>query len=232
MAQPTKTDGFFLSAIDRLRDPVRDTRWRVLIPAGIWDSVIPQQNSSDTMGIADTLGENFALHVKTCKIPGIDTKFAEHNYMGFKSSYPVNSEISADLSFSTILLEDMAAYELMYAWNQAILNTGILTNNTGETDRVSSLDGPDLGLGNHKQDPTVENFTLRNSNIKIELYNWANGQPILELTLINAWPSKINEMAFKYATDASLVHFDFQLHCDRWKLYFPNHKDNVDGTNP
>jgi hypothetical protein len=239
MPKPELNGAFFLSAIDRLRDPVRDTRWRVLIPSAIWGSTALDSptNQSVDMGILDPNGgENFALHVKTCDIPGIETLHKEVNYMGFGSSYPTNSKISADLPFKTILNEDMAAYELINIWNQTCLNTGLLISEDGTQDRISegsdaSL-GPDLGLGSHKQDPVAGNLVLRNSIVTVELYNWANGEVILTVVLHNAWPKKVSPLKLKYSEQADLVMFDFTLRCDRWSLKFPEHHDNIDGTNP
>jgi hypothetical protein len=154
---------FFLNKIDPLRDPVRNTRWRVLIPQSIFKAI----------GIKTTVGkgfdtgvegtDEFALHVKTCAFPDITITGEKHNYMGFGSEFPVNAKIDADLDFETILLEDMRAYEIMLAWEQKCLNTGILVTDKDEigTDRISAT-GLELGLGTNK-DEILQPSVLRNN---------------------------------------------------------------------
>lgn len=228
---------FFLNSIDGLRDPVRSTRWRVLIP----NSIFKASGIKPTNGLDFAIGEegmnNFALHVKTCQIPEISLTEAKHFYMGFGSSYPMGADISAQLPFTAILLEDMRAYEAMIGWEQACLNTGILVDNAGK-DRLSVGDTSDqrLGLGQHK-DGENDAYTsgapnvLRNSDIKVQLYNWMNGDVILTLTLVNSYPLKVGGVdGFNYEATAKIQTFNFTLQCDRWTLQIPDqYKTGTDG---
>lgn len=213
-----QTKLFFLSQIDNLRDPVRNTRWRVLIPSEVFAASGIQVTNGDQFTNGEDGTDNFSLHVKSCKIPEITLTEGKHWYMGFPSSYPTNATIEANLDFSTILLEDMRAYEAMLGWEQACLNTGLLVDKGG-TDRMN-LTGVRLGLGNHKDTDNPTSQVLRNSNVKVQLYNWMRGDVIMTLTLINAYPTKVGGFDLGYES-ANLVNFNFTLHCDRWTINIP-----------
>jgi len=211
---------FFLSQIDNLRDPVRNTRWRVLIPSDVFAATGINVTNGDQFNNGEEGTDEFALHVKACKIPSIKVNDDTHEYMGFKQHHPVNAEISTEITFSTILLEDMRAYEAMLAWEQSCLNTGILVNESNE-DRMNQT-GLRLGLGTHK-DASSDNTTqkvLRNSNVKVELYNWMRGDVIMRLNLINAFPTSVGGFDLKY-DQAGLIKFEFTLKCDRWTVQIP-----------
>jgi hypothetical protein len=215
------TPVFFLSNIDHLRDPVRNTRWRVLVPNTIWTAVNASNLITNGENFVNEGGEDeFALHVKTCTIPNITVTHAAHNYMGFPSAYPVNATIAADFPFSTILLEDMRAYEAVFHWLQACINTNLLVDESKQGRTVQEI-GLATGLGNHKDAESSTAAVLRNSSIKVELYNWMRGDVILRVTLINAFPTGVNGYPLTYAPDAAIVNFDFTLHCDRWTIEFP-----------
>ena len=213
-----QTKLFFLSAIDSLRDPVRTTRWRVLIPSEVFAASGIQVTNGDQFTNGEDGTDNFALHVKSCQIPTIKLDKAEHHYMGFGSSHPVNAQIAADINFESILLEDMRAYEAMLGWEQACLNTGILVDDQGK-DRMNQT-GLRLGLGNHKDIENPTQQVLRNANVKIELYNWMRGDVIMRLNLINAFPTEVAGFDLNYK-QGDIANFKFSLHADRWTIQIP-----------
>lgn len=214
-----QTKLFFLSQIDNLRDPVRNTRWRVLIPSEIFAATGISVTNGDQFSNGQDGTDDFALHVKTCQIPEITVSEGQHFYMGFPQHHPVNAKIDASISFETILLEDMRAYEAMMAWEQAALNTGVLVNESNQ-DRMNQT-GLRLGLGNHKDPESSTSIILRNNTIKVELYNWMRGDVIMRLNLINAYPTKVGGFNLSYKT-AELLKFDFTLHADRWTIQIPS----------
>lgn len=214
-----QTKLFFLSGIDNLRDPARSTRWRVLIPAEVFAATGIQPTNGLDFGTGEEGTDDFALHVKSCQIPGIGIQDDQHNYMGFKSSYPVNADISAEIDFETIMLEDMRAYEAVLAWQQSILNTGVLVDESSQ-DRMNQT-GLKLGLGNHKDVESDTSLVLRNADIKVELYNFMRGETILQMRMINAYPKRVEPVGLSYS-DAKILNFTFKLHCDRWTVHVPD----------
>lgn len=208
---------FFLGAIDGLRDPFKTTRWRVLIPPAVFAATGVNPTNGDPFGTI--AGEdNFALHVKSCTIPEISVEHKEVEYMGFKSFFPVNAKIDAEIEFEAILLEDMRAYEAMLAWEQSIINTGLLIDDVNQ-DRMGQT-GLELGLGNHKVGTNPTHEVLRNTSVRVELYNWMRGDVILRLTLINAFPIKVAGPALAYG-NADLAKFKFTLKADRFTIHTP-----------
>jgi len=207
---------FYLSAIDHLRDPARNTRWRVLVPGAIFsDTGYQNTNAENLFEDTDAETDDFSLHVKTCKIPDITLTQLPHDYMGFKSFFVTNAKIDADLSFETIFLEDARAYEALLAWHQACINTGLLKIGDNLADAFTDASGLKLGLGHHKDDETTR--VLRNTNVKVEMYNWYTGEVILRVNLINAVPTSVTGWDLNYL-DGGLIKFNFTLHCDRWTV--------------
>lgn len=214
-----QTKLFFLSAIDNLRDPVRNTRWRMLIPDTIFAATGIAVTNGDQFANGQEGTDEFALHIKTAKIPDISITEGKHWYMGFPSNHPINATIGGEQSYQTILLEDMRAYEAMLAWEQACLNTGLLVQEDGVTDRMN-LTGLRLGLGNHKDSQNPTSVILRNQTVKIELYNWMTGDVILQIYLYNAWPKGVSGGELSYES-ASIMNFNFNLIYDRWGVHIP-----------
>ena len=220
MAEETQ---FYLSAIDHLKDPSRKTRWRMLLPGSILAHT-GHANTNKFNLFEDSVEatDEFALHVKDCKIPDITLTQAAHSYMGFKSNFVTNAKIEADFPFKTILLEDARAYEAILAWHQACINTGLLKvgGNAGTTgpgsDAFTAASGIKLGLGHHKDDETIH--ITRNNNIKIEMYNWYTGKVIMTVTLINAVPKSVGGWSMDYEEAGGLNFFTFSLHADRWTV--------------
>lgn len=214
-----RTKMFFISAIDNLRDPAKNTRWRLLIPSNIFEATGIKPTNGLDFGTGEEGTDDFALHVDTCKIPDIKVNFDKLNWMGFGSAYPVNADISTDITFKTKLLEDMRAYEAMLAWEQNMINTGLLVDANGQ-DRMGQT-GLRLGLGQHKDIFNPTSTVLRNSVVRVELYNWMLGRPILRLNLINAFPTNVSGFDLTHAEQARLLDFTFSLHADRWTIYIP-----------
>jgi len=214
-----QTKLFFLSAIDNLRDPVRNTRWRMLIPDTVFAATGIAVTNGDQFANGQDGTDEFSLHIKTAKIPDISITEGKHWYMGFPSNHPINAEIGGEQGFQTILLEDMRAYEAILGWEQACLNTGILVQEDGVTDRMN-LTGLRLGLGNHKDQANPTSAVLRNQTVKIELYNWMTGDVILQVFLYNAWPKSVTSGDLSYES-ANIMNFTFNLIYDRWGVHIP-----------
>ena len=217
------TKSFFINAIDNLVDPMRNTRWRVFVPDTIWNAVGIKTTNGPSFN-ADAYGGDFFLHVKTAKIPEITITEGAHYYMGFLSNYPINAKVNGEMPFETIMLEDIRAYEAMLGWSNACINTGLLmpggqlNAGTGDQNDRMTDTGIRLGLGSHKDVKNIDHEVLRNQTVKVELFNWMTGSPILTITLINAWPKAVSGADLTYKSDASLVNFNFTLIYDRWNV--------------
>lgn len=213
-----QTKLFSLNGIDNLRDPVRNTRWRVLIPSEIFAATGIQVTNGAQFNNGQDGTDEFALHVKSCVIPTLKNENKFHWYMGFKQAHVVNTDMSTEQEFETILLEDMRAYEAMIAWEQACQNTGVLVDGTSN-DRMNQT-GLRLGLGNHKDVNNETAMVVRNNTIKVELYNWMRGDVIMRLNLINAYPTEVSGFNLNYNA-ADIVNFKFKLFADRWTVQIP-----------
>jgi len=161
-----KDTQFYLSAIDNLADPSRKTRWRMILPGSILGKY-SNTNKADLFKNSESQMDDFALHIKQCKIPDMTVTQQAHNYMGFKSNYVVNAKLDADFTFQAILLEDARAYEALLAWQQGSINTGVLRKQGKDAFTSESL--IPLGLGHHKDSPDAKNLVVRNTIAKCEM---------------------------------------------------------------
>jgi hypothetical protein len=211
------TKDFFLGAVDNKRDPVKSTRWRMLIPGEIILATGVQLTNQSKFN-ADDFKDDFALEVKKVKIPGIEVETKTVDYMGFKTHHAVNSKIDKEFPMTIQMFEDHVGYEAMVAWQQSVLNTGLLVDaNNRDEDRLSVEQGLQLGLGNHKDQENPNSIIMRNKVIKLEQYNWNNGEVIKTYSLINAFPKSIGGNDLSHS-DANILQYDCTLQCDRWTV--------------
>ena len=212
-----KTKDFFLGAVDAQRDGVRSTRWRMLIPGEI---ILATGITLTNQGKfnADDFRDGFAKEIKKITIPEITTETKTIDYMGFKTHHVVNTQIDSKFQMTIQHFEGQVGHEAMLAWNQSLLNVGHLVDHTNtDSDRISVEQGLQLGLGNHKDAANANSVLLRNKTVKIEQYNWNNGQVLKTYTLINAMPVKVGGAQLSHS-DANLLQYDMTLQCDRWTV--------------
>lgn len=213
---------FFVTKMDPLADPVRNTRWRFLIP----QSIITATGVTPTNLNAGEFDDEFALLVKSHTLPTLATTMAAVNYMGFESQYPVGQEgLSGQAQCTAQVLEDGWGYEMMLGWNQAGLNTGVLVPEieTPDGDKLT-VTGIGRGLGHHKDTKNPNYAVLRNNTIKVQLYDWMYGKPILTVTYINAYPMSVAGFELAATNQAALAMFNFTLRYDRWTIKFHDYK--------
>ncbi|MCQ2123277.1 MAG: hypothetical protein MJZ25_03750 [Fibrobacter sp.] len=220
---------FWAGQIDNLPDPVRSTRWRMIIPTDIFKLIGVETTNGDSFGI-DGGDDDFTLHInKGLKIPAVKTKDASIKYMGFEKYYPTQQDgLANTISMECLLLEDMRAYEAMLAWNQTCFNQGILARSPGamvpDNDRTS-VEGNNniyLGLGQQENHNNLYAKLLRNACVRLELYDWNYGNVILTVVFENAWPKAVDASSFGLDYDqAKLGTFKVEFRYDRFNLHIP-----------
>jgi hypothetical protein len=224
---------FYASMVDTLPDPVRSTRWHLLVSNEIFKAVGIQPTNGTDFGISPETAKEFSIHISDgAKIPDAAIKYESIWYMGYEKRYPVQQQnLAGDMPLNALLLEDGRGYEAMLAWNQCCLNSGIL-NKTGigdtnsESNRIE--DGTNklyLGLGQQENYLNSTAVLLRNSHVTLVLYDWMYGNVIMGIRYINAWPSKVGVGTQMTYQNATLMKFNFTLTYDRWNIWFnPDYK--------
>lgn len=230
LTEDQKKKVFYASAIDHLVDPVRSTRWRMIVPTDLFQLVGVNCTNGVHFG-KEGGSDEFALHVQDGgKIPAAKIKDKEINYMGFQKFFAVQQEgLAGEMDFGFLLLEDMRAFEMLLAWNQTCLNQGILSNTpTGDPVHASDRTANEgnnkiyLGLGQQENHNNVYAGLMRNATVRLELYDWMYGNVILSVLLINAWPKHVDASGFGLDyKDAKLGTFKAKFRYDRFKLYIP-----------
>lgn len=233
-----KSSVFWAGAIDHLADPVRTTRWRLVIPTSIFNLVGVECSNGDHF--RNEGGDNeFALHVNSgVKIPSASHESKTINYMGFEKHFPTKqTQLAGTFDAQCLLLEDVKAYEMMLAWNQTCLNTGILSQlplnqmRDSSTSRVTNEgnNGIFLGLGQQENFGNQYSGLLRNCAVRMELYDWNYGNVIMSICYVNAWPKMVSvNSTFDYSS-ANLGQFSVQFQYDRWNVYIPKNGYKVVG---
>lgn len=230
LSEDQKKKVFWAGAIDHLVDPVRSTRWRMIIPTDIFRLVGVKCTNGVHFGTEGGEDE-YALHVQSgAKIPAVKIKDAAIKYMGFEKWFPVQQDgLAGTMDIKILLLEDMRAFEMMLAWNQTCFNQGILSN-TGTNDAIHESDRTAnegnnkiyLGLGQQENHNNTYAGLLRNASIRLELYDWMYGNVILSVLLVNCWPKNVDASSFTLDYDnAKLGNFNVQFRYDRFNLYIP-----------
>ena len=214
---------FYVSELDNKRDPVRSTKWRLIIPGNILDIIKKFYLSNGKNGMEpEEMSREMAVGIQGFTLPQINTTIQKLQFMGFESTFPTGQSNLAGTAQVTInMFEDMRSYEYLAAWNQSCYNTGVLEDE--RKNNRTAISGLKLGLGTHKDNITNEEnrHDLLRSDVKFQLHNWANGNIILECRLINAWPSIVNGGQFNYGTNANLVTFQTTFTYDRFKIFVP-----------
>lgn len=227
---------FFAHAIDKLVDPVRSTRWRLVIPTDLLKKVGIEQTNGDYLD-----EDEMTLHINGgMKLPDVKIKADKINYMGFEKKYPVQQNgLAGSFNADILLLEDSRAVEMMLGWNQSCLNMGVLAasdngselHENNRTANSPSGNNVYLGLGQQENDYgndlNAYKTLLRNQVIRLELYDWMYGRVILSVVYINAWPSEVNFGGFglDYAT-AKLGKFQVKFDYDRFQMFVnPGYRD-------
>lgn len=233
-----KTSVFWAGAIDNLPDPVRTTRWRLVIPQSIFELVGVEASNGDHF-MNEGGSDEFALHVSEgMSVPEIDTEDKSIWYMGFEKYFPTKQNgLAGTQQIKGLLLEDIKAYEAMVAWNQTCLNTGILSDSPtnqmpDSTTSRNTNEGSNkiyLGLGQQENFGNQYAGLLRNAAVRMELYDWNYGNVLLSICYINCWPKKVKlDNTFNYQ-NADLGKFSVTFRYDRWNLYIPKRGYKVIG---
>src|ERR1035437_3265478 len=115
-----KRNGYFVTTMSTLRDPIRTTHWRLrfnvpLIKAEIGGSLVPDVNTDD----------DIAVMVKTASVPKVIINSAESWYMGQKIYFQTNSEYDKETIFNIQETADVRGFRFLGKWSELAHNTDL-----------------------------------------------------------------------------------------------------------
>lgn len=220
---------FFGAAIDHLPDPARSVKWRMIIPKEIFEEIGLEPTNGQSFAM-DGGDDEFTLHIVGApSLPVVKTDNKAIDYMGFQKYFATKQDgLAGEAEFTALFLEDMRAYEAMLAWNQACLNTGILSKSemseSVHDKNRTATEGKNrvhLGLGQQANHNNPTALLVSNTTVRMELYDFMYGDVILAVNYINAWPDEVSvDGSFDYA-QSNLMKWKFKLRYDRFNLWIP-----------
>jgi hypothetical protein len=210
---------FFITAREYQPDPIRTTRFRLILP-----------NKILKRGMVGVDSTELSLNVKSLSaLPSYTLNLGQIPYMTFEESFVTGGKQSGDLTANIYIPQTGTILNQLTEWVEIALNGGILVTNGTEkptlgpinrrtmagltndtTSSVQKADQISLGLGTLKDGTsagagvltdvygvkrsfgTPGQYTvtaIRNENACIEMYNWQTGNVVFRINLRNLMPT-------------------------------------------
>lgn len=222
---------FFQSALDKLADPIRTQMFRVVLDKTKLSSY---SDEFKNMGISVDDVDKASLICHSAQLPGIDIQTADVPYMGYTQKYATQTKLTQTTRVSVMETEDLFAYKLFIWWNQKIQKSDLLkVSDDSSASDDASHPFPQThiaGLGTQK---SGSKGLIRNDGlVSINIYRWASpsgvgdntelesADPIIKLSLINAYPTNIGSVSLDHASPG-LLKFDVTFTFDRFQYVIP-----------
>lgn len=212
-----KRNGYFVTAMTGLRDPIRTTHWRLrfnvpLIRAQVGGELFPDVVSDD----------DIAVMVKTASVPKVIINSVESWYMGQKVYFTTNTEYDKESSFSIQETADVRGFRFLGKWSELAHNTDLYhVGALGESAIDPNQRGVNLGSAKYPATADGGNSVVRNSGwLFLELYDYTTGEVILRVEYINVFPSSLGGFSLGY-DNADLAKYDATFTHDYYRIILP-----------
>ena len=218
MSTLDKRTGYFVDSIHRVRDPIRNSHWRLrfnipLITAQIGKDLIPDISSDDDISVV----------IKSATIPKLEVNTAEAWYMGQSEIFTTNSTYSKESTFKIVEPQDVRAYRFLGRWQQLAHNTDVFQWGALGTSVVDPTKDRGVNLGSNKYTATDDGgkSVVRNQSwVYLELYDYTTGETILRVDYINIFPKSLGELQLSHE-GSELGTYDAVFAHDRHRTTFP-----------
>jgi hypothetical protein len=214
-----KRNGYFVTALSTLRDPIRTSHWRLrfnvpLIKAEIGGTLVPDVNTDD----------DIAVMVKTASVPKVIINSVESWYMGQKIYFQTNTEYDKETSFNIQETADVRGFRFLGKWSELAHNTDLYQLGSLGTSVIDPNNEMGVNLGSAKFPATANGgkSVVRNSGwLYLELYDYTTGETILRVEYINVWPSSLGGFELAYE-NPDLAKYSATFTHDYYRIVLPN----------
>ncbi len=193
MATLDKRNGYWITQIENVRDPIRTSHWRLrfnvpLIKAQLGSSDLFKDINSD---------DDLSVMVKTAKIPKVTTNTAEAWYMGQSESFTTNTTYETESTFSILEPADVRGYRFLGKWHQLAHNTDLYQLGSSDSSVISPENERGINLGSAKYTSTFDGgkSVVRNRNwVYLELYDYTLGEVLMRVNYVNMFPTSLGDL--------------------------------------
>lgn len=214
-----KRNGYFVTAMSSLRDPIRTSHWRLrfnvpLIKAEIGGDLIPDVNTDD----------DIAVMVKTSSVPKVIINSVESWYMGQKIYFQTNTEYDKESNFNIQETADVRGFRFLGQWSELAHNTDLYQVGSLGNSAINPNTQRGVNLGSAKFPGNADGgrSVVRNSGwMFLELYDYTTGETILRVEYINVWPSSLGGFELAYE-NPDLAKYTATFTHDYYRIILPN----------
>lgn len=225
-----KKNGYFVSALDSVGDPIRTNLWKM------------QFDFTELRRYEENLGANFnvfdserlSLMVKGYQPPVIEMNTQEIYFHGGAKKVVPSTQEQDDTVVITIQENNrLTGYQNIMRWMQYCINTfayspeaigeetKILSNN-----QFSNVYGYGSPIYKNKDDEVIGNFFVNTNTIAVDHYDYSSGEVIMRISYINIFPVKITPPKLEY-NSVNLYQFQVEFKYSRHVLTIPTGKGRL-----
>lgn len=211
-----KRNGYFVTAMSTLRDPIRTSHWRLrfnvpLIKAQVGGELMPDVNTDD----------DIAVMIKTASVPKVIINTAESWYMGQKIYFQTNTEYDKETTFNIQETADVRGFRFLGKWSELAHNTDLYQLGKLGTSVINPDTEMGVNLGSAKYNNGGKSVVRNTGWLYLELYDYTTGETLLRVEYVNVFPSSMGGIALGYDAP-ELAKYDVTFTHDFYRIILPN----------
>jgi hypothetical protein len=193
-----KKYGYFVTAIEKTSEPIRNTKWLVTFNFNEFDNSSSFPNP-----------ELLSFQVKEVDIPKFQNEVDSMYYFGVERKVPTSINNAGSINMTILEGEHLLGYNSLLRWHQQCVNGGEFSegNNTLITNPFNirhSMNAPDYSSG-----------SLINRNaVVLSCFSYATGEELFKIKFLNIKPTTIDSVKMAYEGNELYkfgVMFDYDL---------------------
>lgn len=213
-----KRNGYFVNAMNVLRDPIRTTHWRLrfnvpLIKAQVGGELFPDINTDDDISVI----------VKNANVPKAIINHVDSWYMGQRTIFTTNTEYETESTFNIQETADVRGFRFLGKWSELAHNTDLYQVGSLGTSAIDPDAERGVNLGSAKYPASFDGgkSVVRNRGwLFLELYDYTTGEVVLRVEYINVFPSSLGGFPLSY-DNPDLVKYDVTMKHDLYRTILP-----------
>lgn len=218
MATLDKRTGYFVNVMEKVRDPIRTSHWRLRFNVPLIKAQLGPDLMEDISG-----DDDITVMVKTAKIPKLTVNTAEAWWMGQSVLFTTNTEYEKESTFDVLETADVLGYRFLGKWNQLAHNTDLYRAGAYENSLINpeTQRGVNLGSAKYTKNNDGGKSVVRNVGwVFLELYDYTAGEVLLRVDYTNIFPSSLGELNLSHE-GSDLGKYQLTMKHDFFRLTLP-----------
>ena len=233
---PTKDSGYFTTALEKIRDPIRTSHWRLAFDgAALMKIVNFGFNSTDNVSESEALN-NLSLICESVTVPKSETNTKDSWWMGQPISFATNTTYDRDMTVEVQETADLMGYRYLLGWAQLAHNVNIVQTasdnsamSVGDAEALINSEKVGVNLGERKFDgtgigstPSLKENAVRNSTLlQLQLFDYTTGNILTKIVFRNIYPQMVGSYTLSY-DNPDLLSYEVKFHFDYFNIIIPN----------